>query len=462
MICLEELENKAKEFEINLTDVEKDYVFGWILYGIYNSFGLKDKLFLKGGNALRKCYFSNTRYSSDLDFGMFDDISEKELMQEINKVCVLANEKAGVTFLVSENKIKEKFAAGQSPLPDLSVYEIKIYFKDFRGNADHITLKISMDITRFDKFLLELQEKNLLHPYSDSEQIKVKVKCMKLEEIIATKLKCLMQRQHAPDLFDYVYSIKLLGGTLNKNEVVETFVKKTIFDKNPYVLKEMLKLTAFDYFRINWIKGVVCAKSILISVDDAINSFLQDMESLFSNYSDNGYWSFAYFDAPIRAKILKAGREQTLLKIIYKGDERIVEPYSLKYKEGRKGDKKEYFYVYNLQGGNSEHSIRSFIPENLSYIENTETKFEPRYPIELSKHGETPEDKYLFDPNKPLSRPSSRHLKYDNGVRYIYECSVCGKKFTRKKMDSKVTKHKSKSTDYMCYGTYGIYVDTKY
>src|SRR3981081_766304 len=113
-----------------------------------------------------------------------------------------------------------------------------------------------MDITRFDKVLLPLQSRQLIHPYSDAAEIVSQIRCMKLEEIIATKLKCLLQRQHAPDLFDYVYSVKLLGGTLNKQETVRTFIQKTIFARNPYVLKTILAKTPFDFFREYWNKTV--------------------------------------------------------------------------------------------------------------------------------------------------------------------------------------------------------------
>lgn len=42
---------------------------------------------------------------------------------------------------------------------------------------------------------------------------------------------------------------------------------------------------------------------------------------------------------------------------------------------------------------------------NLASIENTDQRFTPQYPIELSKAGEIPEDNLLFDPNKPTRAP---------------------------------------------------------
>ncbi|MEX2341106.1 MAG: nucleotidyl transferase AbiEii/AbiGii toxin family protein [Candidatus Paceibacterota bacterium] len=466
MIDASEIETKAKEFEIHTSNVQRDYVFGWVLFGLFTSSKLKDTLFLKGGNALRKGYFENTRFSSDLDFGIPGDISEKDLLDEINSVCTFIHDKAGVQFVQNENKVEEKFTATETPLPDLKVYEVRVYFKDFYGNADHIKLRISMDVTRFDKVLLDLQTVRLIHPYSDAVELACNIRCMKLEEIIATKLKCLMQRQHAPDLFDYAYSISLLGGTLNKEEVVQTFIQKTIFSRNPYILKNILLKTTFDYFKEQWVKSIVCAKQFFMNVEDAVAIFVADMDSLFSDYSDNGYAQFAYFPANLRMPIMNAARTQTVLKIRYKNEDRVVEPYSLKYLQRRDGAEREYFFVFNRSGGNNPPGIRCFVPENVQSIENTTEKFEPQYQIELSKAGEAPENPYLFDPNKPerASRrrvPRSSFRSIRNEIKYIYECNYCGKKFTRRTMDPVIRPHKDKS-GCSCYGTYGIYVDTKY
>jgi predicted nucleotidyltransferase component of viral defense system len=469
MISKNEIETKAKEFEIHEANVERDYVFGWLIFGIFTTSNFKDSIFLKGGNALRKGYFKNTRFSSDLDFGIPGDIAQDVLLGELNKVCDFIQEKAGVSFVKDDNKIEEKFTATEAPIPGLRVYEVRIYFKDFYGNSEHIKIRISMDITRFDKVLLPIQSVDLIHPYSDADEVECKIRCMKLEEIIATKLKCLLQRQHAPDLFDYVYSIKLLGGELNKDEVVKTFVQKTIFGKNPHVLKSILCKTPFDYFKDYWDKTVVCAKQFLFGVDEAINLFIADMEILFGIYPDNGFAQFAYFGPELRMPIMKAGREQTLLKIRYKGADRIVEPYSLKYLQRKDGAEREYFYVFNKSGGENQPGVRCFVAEKIESIENTDEKFTPQFPIELSKAGETPENPYLFDPNRPTPAPRQRKTfgiartprRSSFGPKYIYQCSYCGRKFTKSKHDSSIREHKDKN-GYPCGGRHGYYVDTKY
>jgi len=464
MIDKKEIEKKAKKFEIHSSNVQRDYVFGWFLYGLFTESNLKNEIFLKGGNALRKGYFENTRYSRDLDFGIPNDIDQAVLLDEINKVCDLIQERAQVKFDRSRNKVEEKFTASEVPIPNLKVYEANIYFDDFYGNAEHIKIKISMDITRFDKVLLEIQTVPLIHPYSDADEVKCNIRCMKLEEIIATKLKCLLQRQHAPDLFDYAYSISLLGGELNKEEVVQTFIQKTIYDRNPHILKDILCETPFDYFKQYWNTTIVCAKKMTMSVEEAIKLFIDDLENLFSIYPDNGYRDFTYFTPEFRVPIMKAGRTQTLLKIRYKGEDRIVEPYSLKYLQKKDGEEKEYFYVFNKIGGKHKPGIRSLLAEGLESIENTDEEFEPQFVIELSKSGELPENPYLFDPNRPTPAPKKRARSTGFSIpriKYVYQCSYRDKKSIKTSFNPTLRAHKDKS-GYPCHGRYGYYVDTKY
>ena len=48
--------------------VEKDYVLGWMLAGIYQHEEFADSWIFKGGTCLKKCFFETYRISEDLDF----------------------------------------------------------------------------------------------------------------------------------------------------------------------------------------------------------------------------------------------------------------------------------------------------------------------------------------------------------------------------------------------------------
>ena len=457
MITKSEIDAKAQEFEIHTSDVQRDYIYGWILAGLFTNSRLRGRVFLKGGNALRKAYFASTRYSNDLDFGTPGEISSDEVMQGFADVCADIEVKTGVKFLPGEHKIAEWYHQRDSLVKDLKVYDVRIYFQDFYGNADHIKIRVSIDFTRFDRTMLPLQTKTLIHPYSDAEAVVCDVQCMKLEEIIATKLKCLLQRQHAPDLFDYVYTIKRLGGNLDREELVHTFIRKTIFDKNPIFAKELLINSPMTVFRNVWRTSVVCAKQVAMSFEDAISFYLKDLEDLFKIFPDHLYRSFEFFGPELRNPIMQAGRDLTCLNIVYNGTSRLVEPYSLKYMERKDGNEREYLYVYDRVGGNSGPGPKSLVAENISAISNTDQKFEPRWPVELSKSGEIPNDRYFFDPNRPTKAAS--RFSSSRGIKYVYRCSYCGKTFKRSSMDSDLNPHKSKN-GYDCSGRRGIYVGT--
>ena len=72
MISQQVIRTIAKKENLPLDMVEKDYVLGWMLYGVSQS-PIADKIIFKGGTALSKIYFPlEWRLSEDLDFGIMD------------------------------------------------------------------------------------------------------------------------------------------------------------------------------------------------------------------------------------------------------------------------------------------------------------------------------------------------------------------------------------------------------
>src|SRR5437763_13537756 len=111
MIERKEIDSKAVQFEIHPYNVQRDYVFGWLIFGLFTVSGIKDRIFLKGGNALRKGYFENTRFSADLDFGTPGEIEPESFLEEFRNVCEFIGVQSGVRFLPEQHRIEEKFSA---------------------------------------------------------------------------------------------------------------------------------------------------------------------------------------------------------------------------------------------------------------------------------------------------------------------------------------------------------------
>jgi predicted nucleotidyltransferase component of viral defense system len=68
MIDKREILEAASSFSLLPNVVEKDYVLGWILAGIYAHEELAESWVFKGGTCLKKCYFETYRFSEHLDF----------------------------------------------------------------------------------------------------------------------------------------------------------------------------------------------------------------------------------------------------------------------------------------------------------------------------------------------------------------------------------------------------------
>src|SRR5262249_295953 len=68
MIEKRELLAIAQQTSLTPHVVEKDYVLGWMLAGIYGHEELAESWVCKGGTGLKKCFFETYRFSEDLDF----------------------------------------------------------------------------------------------------------------------------------------------------------------------------------------------------------------------------------------------------------------------------------------------------------------------------------------------------------------------------------------------------------
>ncbi len=402
MITKDEIDRKAEEFSINPADVEKDYVFGWVLHSIYSRPSLNNILTLKGGNGLRKGYLPNTRFSKDLDFSLDQEIDVSFLHDELNAVCSDISQKTSIQFELDRTLVRPK----DVPIPNTDVLEARLYFKGFYGE-ETISLKTQLDITQFDKIYLPIQSRPLIHPYSDSSECAMDIRCHKAEEILASKLNSLLHRQKVSDLFDLLYSVLIVQEfSVSRAEVVSTFLKKTIYEGSPNSAKQQLLGIQLETYRPFW-KTLIAPVTSLFQFDFVISNFNSLIEDLFnliaspvpqpafaipsfgvprrSGSYGGGYSSVpSYFDSGVRNTIKNAGQSLTMVELSYDGYDRLVEPYSMEYYVRKDGVGQEYFWGYDTTGGKSgKQSIKRFICDKIESIRPTEYSFSPRYAVEF-------------------------------------------------------------------------------
>jgi len=178
LIDRRELLAKARHRRLPLGMIEKDYVLGWVLYGLMQ---IPDLVF-KGGTALSKVYFPETwRLSEDLDFVITLDKWE-ELRELIPRKLKKLTEKSGIQLVIKSTHSN----------PGYMQYKIQ-----YTGPLGKNWIKV--DITP-ETPIGEVLSKPLSQTYSDYPNFTVRVESP--EEIFAQKLRALIERKKVRDYYD--------------------------------------------------------------------------------------------------------------------------------------------------------------------------------------------------------------------------------------------------------------------
>lgn len=466
MILPDEIDSMAESLDVHPSHVQRDYVHSWVLSQLYRRSTLADRLVLKGGNSLRKGYFESARYSRDLDFTTSTGISNDELHSELNSLCQSITSDAGIQFDVSRTVVADKNRADK----EKTISEAKLYFSDFYGNESSLVLSVRLDVTQFDRIYLPVQERILIHPYSDVADCSTPIKCVKLEEILASKMRCLLQRRHIADLFDLVYATIINPEIeVSRPELLSTFFRITIFGRRPAVAKGLFLELPVENPGGLWDRFIQCPALSRFDFSRARNALVSLIEEMIPGQAESDF-DPVFFPAAIRNPIMEAAQSQTVLRFTYDGVERLVEPYELTFKIRRDSVAREYFYGYDQTGGRSSSpGLKTFVSNKVQRIETTGIKFEPRATIELHKAGgaetvsrfegqsgrrthRTPVLRGRF-PKTPKPPRSVFALK----ALYRVECAYCRKQFPRSRPDTKLNPHKDKYGN-KCHGRRGYLV----
>jgi len=462
MIDKVEIDAKGEELGVHAANVQRDYVFGWLLSGIYRADNpVCPHLILKGGNCFRKAYFQHARFSNDLDFSTESELDVEQLLQGLKQACAVARENSGVEFLLDESRVSEKRLADS----ETRIYEARVYFKSFYGEED-ARIRVNLDVKEYDRIFLPTQTRRLVHAYSDAQLCQGSIRCVKLEELLASKLKALLQRRHSPDLYDFVHAV-FFQKTLNisRREVLSTFLKQTIYEPEPMMARNLLLELPFQAIREFWDAYLVCPKLSLFSFEDAEAWFKTVVGEIFSlaepRFAYAGITSRSalnYFPTRFRDEIMEAARLHRLLRFVYEGLERKVEPYSLVFKRRRDGIAREYFYAWDLMGGRSgEVGIKSYTADKVQSVAIADETFEPRFPIELAKSSGYFGKSFSSGARIGSFTARQRSPSFSSAMQYTVECPYCNKRFKRLKYDTKLNEHKDRYGN-RCYGRVGYMV----
>ena len=245
MISEAEIRRISATTRVDPMVVDLDYSLGWFLLGMRKTSTALGGLLFKGGTCLRKCYFHDYRFSEDLDFTATKYLSPADIEVWVKKSVDWVSNYDGPDFHVQpiHFEVVDDEYGNES-------YQARIYYRGpLRWGGSPRTVKL--DITRAEAILLPVNEKQIIHSYSDQASFAdINLPCYSLEEVIAEKIRAVGgQRRFAVsrDLYD-IYNLISTGIDVNavKQILPRKFEIKGLTMKGIDVNNIKLRRSAFE------------------------------------------------------------------------------------------------------------------------------------------------------------------------------------------------------------------------
>jgi predicted nucleotidyltransferase component of viral defense system len=180
------LQEARKRLGLPWEILERDYVLSWLLAAVSHVNVLRDTLVFKGGTALRKCFLGDYRLSEDLDFSGLANVPVGEEMERaIRELCdraeSLLDEYAPVEIVCERYTEREPHPGGQE------AFTVRFRLPWQRKPQTRVMVETAVD----EKVLKPVQKRSIIHEYG--EPLEAQVQVYGLEEIVAEKLRAILQ-----------------------------------------------------------------------------------------------------------------------------------------------------------------------------------------------------------------------------------------------------------------------------
>lgn len=235
MINQSEIKRISEETGVLKNQIDKDWVLSYILYGIASMPEMHNVLVFKGGTSLRKCWFSDYRFSEDLDFTIldskfvFDRNYVKKIIDKATNLSFSEDYNRGILF-----KIKDIEPTHSKDIEQGFKIFIHYWGADHRKNdlpSENMQIwhhTIKLDINHTEEIIFPIHKKGIFHNYSDNKNFAdFKVGTYAIEEVLSEKLRSLVQRKYTSprDFYDIWYLKKNIAN-LNWDIIKDGFFQK--------------------------------------------------------------------------------------------------------------------------------------------------------------------------------------------------------------------------------------------
>jgi len=183
MISRAAVDQRVREWGLRHDVVEKDYVLGWLLWGIGRHPVLGQSWIFKGGTCLKKCYIETYRFSEDLDFTIVDGdpIDPADVVPLLGEVLEAVADASGIDFSDRRPTLKARVQPGS--------VEGRVYYRGPLLAPSVASVKLDLSATEL--LAREPERRPIAHPYEPDEVLpnSADVACYVFEEIFAEKLR---------------------------------------------------------------------------------------------------------------------------------------------------------------------------------------------------------------------------------------------------------------------------------
>lgn len=458
MISRLDLEERVREWSLREEVVEKDYVIGWVLWGIGSDPTLSSKWAFKGGTCLKKCYIETYRFSEDLDFTVLPGgpVAPIELSQVFRSILERVSEASGIDFTERPPLFKTGPIRGYT--------EGRIYYKGPRGATS--PTRIKLDISASEKVLRPTVQRPIGHAYPDALPEPGEVRCYAFEEVFAEKIRAMGERGRPRDLYDIINLFRrtdlgiesqklrelLKAKCASKGVDVPTIESITASENRVELESEWENMLAHqlpalpdlaDFWAelpelFAWLEG----KKARMELQAAPAVEAQSLDTSWSPPSTITTWGAVFPLETIRF----AAVNRLCVDLGYNGTKRLIEPYSLRRTQDGN------LLIYALRAESRE--IRAYRVDRVQSASVTTKVFSPAYRVEFSSSSAVAARPTSSNPRRgKASRRSG--LAHGIGTTYVIECPFCHKRFRRKRLgNTRLGDHKNNAQQ-RCPGSRG-------
>jgi len=200
--------------------LERDYCLAWLLNALSAS-DLRPVLAFKGGTALKRCYFSDYRFSEDLDFTLREPLTFEDIRARLELLYAFVYEHSGITFGFDR----------QDRQTHINSYTFYLrYIGPLPAGND-----VKVDVTLNERLSFPLRDRPILRGYEEFTDLPEgrSIGVYSLEEIAAEKTVALADpaRNEPRDLYDLWHLTSNEG--IPMDQLIPAICQKLEFRGNP-------------------------------------------------------------------------------------------------------------------------------------------------------------------------------------------------------------------------------------